>query len=160
NALGTSSPSAPSNAVTPATVPMAPTNVTAAAGIRQAVVNFTQPTNNGGSPITSYTVTASPGGATATGAGGGIVVSGLQNGGTYTFTVVATTAAGNSSASAPSSPVTLPDLPGVPTNVTASGTGNQQISVAFSPPTSNGGSPITSYTVTSTSGGFTATGAS
>jgi subtilase family serine protease len=48
-------------------------------------------------------------------------------------------------------------LPGVPTNVTATA-GNGQATVSFSPPASNGGSPIISYTVTSTPGGVTAIG--
>lgn len=41
-----------------AAVPGAPTAVTAVGGNGQAVVTFTPPTNTGGSPITSYTVTA------------------------------------------------------------------------------------------------------
>jgi titin len=148
-----------SNTVTPATVPSAPTTVTATPGIGQAVVNFTPSANNGGMPITAYTVTASPGGASATGPGGGIVVTGLQNGGTYTFTVVATNALGNSLTSAPSSPVTLPNVPGLPTAVAATLSGRAEISVAFAPPAATGGTPITGYTVTSSPGGITATGA-
>ncbi len=59
NANGTGSASAPSNAVTPATVPDAPTGATATAGDQSASVSWTPPANNGGSAITSYTVTAS-----------------------------------------------------------------------------------------------------
>lgn len=39
-------------------VPGVPTNVTATGGAGQAVVSFTAPASDGGSPITSYTVTA------------------------------------------------------------------------------------------------------
>jgi len=46
-------------------VPGAPTAVSAAPGNTQATVSFTAPTSDGGSTITGYTVTASPGGATA-----------------------------------------------------------------------------------------------
>ena len=47
------------------TVPGAPTNVVAVAGNGQAAVSFVAPADNGGSPITSYTVTSSPSGITA-----------------------------------------------------------------------------------------------
>jgi alpha-tubulin suppressor-like RCC1 family protein len=50
-----------------ATVPAAPTAVSATLGNASAIVSFTPPTNNGRATITSYTVTASPGGLTATG---------------------------------------------------------------------------------------------
>jgi hypothetical protein len=69
-------------------------------------VHFTPPTLTGGSPITSYTVTAVPGDKTATGAGSPITVSGLTNGTSYTFTVSATNGIGASSPSIPSNAVT------------------------------------------------------
>jgi uncharacterized protein (TIGR02145 family) len=88
------------------TVPDAPTGPVATAGIAQASVAFTAPASNGGSAITGYTVTSSPGNFTATGASSPIVVSGLTNGTAYTFTVVANNAAGNSVASTASVAVT------------------------------------------------------
>jgi uncharacterized protein (TIGR02145 family) len=93
-------------------VPGAPTAVVATAGNASASVVFVAPTNNGGSAITSYTVTSSPGGITATGGATStsINVTGLTNGTSYTFTVVATNAVGNSVASAASTAVT-PQLP-------------------------------------------------
>ncbi|HBW18480.1 MAG TPA: hypothetical protein DEH11_05430, partial [Actinobacteria bacterium] len=60
-----------------------------------ATVSFSPPSSNGGSPITSYTVTASDvtnpanGGQTATGAGSPLTVTGLAGGDAYTFTVTA-----------------------------------------------------------------------
>jgi chitodextrinase len=78
----------------------------ATAGNAQASVVFNVPLSNGGATIAGYTVTSSPGGFTATGASSPIVVTGLSNGTAYTFTVVATNAAGNSSASSPSLQVT------------------------------------------------------
>jgi uncharacterized protein (TIGR02145 family) len=142
-----------------ATVPGPPTSVTAAAGNASASVAFVAPTNNGGSAITGYTVTSSPGGITATGATSPINVTGLTNGTAYTFTVVATNAIGNSSPSTASSAVTpsAPTVPGPPTSVTAVG-GNAQATISFTAPASNGGSPITGYTVTSSPGGITGTG--
>ncbi len=89
-----------------ATVPGAPTAVSATAGNTQAIVTFTAPANNGGSAITSYTVTSSPGGITASGSNTTITVTGLTNGVQYTFTVVATNRIGNSSSSVASNSVT------------------------------------------------------
>jgi hypothetical protein len=87
-------------------VPSAPLSPVATAGNAQASVVFNVPLSNGGATIAGYTVTSSPGGFTATGASSPIVVTGLSNGTAYTFTVVATNAAGNSSASSPSLQVT------------------------------------------------------
>ncbi len=157
NAIGTGAASAPSSPVTPATVPGAPIGVSAAPGNGQATVSWTAPVSNGGSAITGYTVTSSPGGLTATTAGTtSAVVIGLTNNTPYTFTVTATNAIGTGPASAASSPVTPAGVPGAPTAVSAS-PGITQATVSWTAPASNGGSPITSYTVTSSPGGFTAT---
>ena len=142
--------------------PSSPTSVVATAGDASVSVAFTVPLSNGGSVITSYTVTSSPGGITATGAGSPITVTGLTNGTTYTFTVVATNAVGNSLASAASAAVTpaaAATVPGAPSGVVATA-GDASVSVAFTIPTNNGGSVITGYTVTSNPGNITATGSS
>jgi hypothetical protein len=138
-------------------VPGPPTGVTAAAGNGQATVNFTAPAANGGSPITSFTVTSSPGGITKTGAASPLVVTGLINGTAYTFTVKAANAIGPGPASGPSNSVTPKGLPGAPTGVTATA-GNGRATVSFKAPASNGGSPITSYTVISSPGRISKTG--
>jgi hypothetical protein len=142
-----------------ATAPGVPTGVSATIGNAQAAVSFTAPANNGGATITSYTVTSSPGGFTATGSSSPVTVTGLTNGVAYTFTVVATNSAGSSESSDPSSPVTPSTVPGAPTDVSATA-GNAQAAVSFTAPANNGGAAITSYTVTSSPGGFTATGSS
>jgi uncharacterized protein (TIGR02145 family) len=85
--------------------PGAPTSPVATASDLQASVAFTAPVSNGGTDITGYTVTSSPGGLTATGASSPLIVTGLTSGTSYTFTVVATNAVGNSVASAASNAV-------------------------------------------------------
>jgi uncharacterized protein (TIGR02145 family) len=139
------------------TVPGAPTIGTASAGNTQVVITFTAPVSNGGSVITGYTVTSSPGNFTGTGSASPILVTGLTNGTAYTFTVTATNAIGTSLASSASNSITPSTVPGAPTGVSAT-TGNAQATVTFTAPASNGGSAITGYTVTSSPSGFTGTG--
>ena len=89
-----------------ATAPGAPTIGVAVAGNGQAIVAFAAPASNGGSVITKYTVTSTPDSFTANAAISPIVVKGLSNGTTYTFTVTATNAIGTGPASTASKPVT------------------------------------------------------
>jgi len=91
--------------VTPSALPGVPTDVTATAGNGQAVVSFTPPTDNGGSPIAGYEVIVSPGNEVVAGGSSPITVTGLTNGVSYTFTVRAINGAGRSAASAESNAV-------------------------------------------------------
>jgi VCBS repeat-containing protein len=99
-----------------ATVPGLPSSVSAAAGDARATVEWSAPAFTGGTPITGYTVTASPGGRTCTWTSGPLTcaITGLTNGTAYTFTVRATNAVGTgavssaSTAVTPSAPVTPP----------------------------------------------------
>lgn len=158
NAIGSgaaSAESAPVTPVSPVTAPGAPSIASVTASSGQATVVITVPASNGGAAITSYTVTSSPGGITASGLSP-VVVAGLTNGTAYTFTATATNSAGTSGASPASASVTPVGAPGAP-SITTVTPGNGTVSVAFTAPASNGGSAITGYTVTS-SGGQTATG--
>ena len=114
NPVGNGPASAPSNAVTPAGIP-SPPQVPGAAPLDQAAyVSCLPPATDGGSAIVSYTVTASPGGITATGSSCPILITGLTDKTKYTFTVTATNAAGGTSQpSQPTSPVT-PRVPSGP----------------------------------------------
>ncbi len=85
-------------------LPEAPLYVSAAAGNGEALVSFVAP-DDPASPFTSFTVTAQPGGAQATGGDRSVRVTGLTNGTDYTFTVVGTTLVGDSAASSPSNEV-------------------------------------------------------
>jgi len=131
------------------TAPGEPTGVTATAGNALATVSFTAP-NDGGSPITGYTVTSNPGGKTAKGNANAtqITVKGLKNGTPYTFTVKAKNKIGTGPASTASNPPVIPaTVPGAPTGIKAT-SGNEQASVSFTAPASNGGMSITGYTLT------------
>lgn len=89
-----------------ASPPGAPTGVSAGSATSSSlVVSFSAPANNGGSAITSFTVTSSPHGVTATGSSSPITVSGLTALTSYTFTVTATNAIGTGVASSASSAV-------------------------------------------------------
>lgn len=79
-----------------AAVPDSPSNVTATVSGGRAIIKFTPPANTGGSPIIKYIVTANPGGLTATGTKSPIMITGLQSGVTYTFTIKAVNAIGES----------------------------------------------------------------
>ena len=152
SALGTGPASDPSTAVTPAGVPGKPTSVVAVRGVASAVVSWAAPIANG-SPITRYTVTASPGSRTCTAvATRSCTVTGLANGQPYTFTVTATNRVGTSLPSVPSAPVTTAAAPGKPTNVVAT-SGSGSITLKWTAPPNNG-SPITGYTATETEQGL------
>ncbi|MBU6280355.1 MAG: S8 family serine peptidase, partial [Actinomycetales bacterium] len=105
NSFGQSQTSVPLM-VRAATVPSAPGPTTAVAGDSWAVVSWVAPVDDGGSPVTGYTVQSSPGGFSCVTVSLSCTVTGLSNGTSYTFTVVADNAVGSSLASPSSEPVT------------------------------------------------------
>ena len=159
NAAGTSAASAagPAGGVVPSTVPSTPSapTVTTAGLNGQASVTWTAP-NNQGSAITSYTLTPTPACASCTGlavtgnpAGTSTTVGGLTNGTSYTFTLIATNANGNSAASSASTAAVagIPATPAAPSATPTSTAG--QDTVTWTAPASASG-PITGYTLTPT----------
>lgn len=153
NAIGSSTPSPDSNAVTPRTVPSTPSAPSAVAGDGAATVTWTAP-SNGGAPIQSYDVVASVGGVTQFASTFDAstttrTISGLANGTTYTFQVAATNVAGTSLLSAASNPVTperAPTAPAAPAAPTGA-PGDASVQLSWAAP-DDGGSPITGYVVT------------
>lgn len=130
--------------------PGAPTGVMAVPRAGGAVVSWTPPSSDGGSPITGYVITASPGGKTVrTVAVTSYLVGGLTNGTSYTFTVAAVNTSGKGPASSPSAAVTPQPatVPGRVRSVTASA-GFEQVSVSWVAPKSDGGAPVTGYRLT------------
>lgn len=97
----------PATTVT-AVSPDAPTGVTATARDGRATISWTAPPSDGGSPITTYTVTANPSGASRSvgAASTPVSLNGLMNGTSYTFTVTATNYVGTGPSSPPSNAVT------------------------------------------------------
>jgi hypothetical protein len=140
--------------------PAAPWGVTASSGNGAVTVAWKAPADDGGSPITSYRVTARSGGTTvktvdvdAAGAGAGagdgvttVEVDGLTNGVAYSFTVTATNAVGTGPESAPSNTTTPATVPGAPTAVSAVASPSSA-KVQWSAPASDGGNPIAHYLV-------------
>ena len=96
----------PNPGPTPVHPPSAPREVSAAAADASAVVRWAAPSSPGSFPVSSYQVTASPGGQGCVTSTLMCTVSDLVNGTAYTFTVKALNGAGWSAASAPSDPVT------------------------------------------------------
>ncbi len=136
-----------------ASAPGVPTSPSATAGDGTAKVTWTAPASDGGIPVSRYTVTASPSGRTCTSVTATTcTVTGLTNGTSYTFTVRAANVAGQGPASSATSSVTPigpPAAPGAPTGTAGDG----EVTVSWTAPSSNGGSPITGYTVTGSPGG-------
>jgi len=151
NANGAGSRSSVSKSVTPGS-PDAPTIGTAVAGDAQATVSWTAPSNEGAARITGYAVTPYVGYApqptvtfdsTATTE----TVTGLANGTTYRFRVQGVSAMGTgaySKASNAVTPVTRPDAP----TIGQADVDYPNVTLRWTAPASNGGSPLTGYVVT------------
>jgi phospholipase C len=132
--------------------PSPPPSASAVPGNGNATVHWTPPTTTNGSAITSYRVTPRTGFVTLnpvtfnkTATGG--IVTGLTNGTSYTFSVQALNARGASVST--TTAAIIVGTPTAPKGVVATrGPGSAAITVQWSTPTSDNGSAITSYIVT------------
>jgi hypothetical protein len=135
-------------------VPSAPTNVVASSGNAQATVVWSAPASSGSSPITSYTVTSSPGGIKVTTPDGNTTmatIAGLTNGTTYTFAVTATNAVGSGPAALSNgvTPTAMPMVPSAPTNVMAVANVDHGATLSWTA-SDNHGSALVGYTISAT----------
>lgn len=150
----------------PLVVPGTPTSISAVAGDTTATINWQPPSS--GTTVTGYDVQRSTQATTGFSTVASVASNirsyhalGLINGATYYFRVVATNSVG---AGTPSTAVSVlplgvsPVVPGVPSNI-AVVAGAGTLTTNWLAPASDGGSPITSYTVqrstTSATTGFT-----
>jgi hypothetical protein len=132
-----------------------------------ATVATKAPTDNGGARITSYSLAASPTGAEGKTerassvfnpkSSGVMKIEGLTPGATYTFTLIAHNSVGASASSQASTPFLAPTVPAAPAISAVVATGTNSALVTYTVPTFDGGSPVSSYTVTSIPGGIQAT---
>ncbi|MCI2957496.1 fibronectin type III domain-containing protein [Agromyces atrinae] len=137
--------------------PSAPREVSAAAnGAGTLGVTWVAPVSDGGSAITGYRVDASSGGevvasATADATARNAELTGLAAATDYSVTVVAISEVGESAASAPVDARTfgVPSAPSAP----ALAADDRAATATWSAPASDGGTPVTSYSVELVRGG-------
>lgn len=145
------------NAMTLPSTPNAP-NVTS--GQSQVSLNWNPPADIGGGNILNYYVSTYQGGtnlpsSSCTTTETSCTISGLTNGTSYTFRLIAENAVGRSNSSTFSSSVTpQATTPSAPTNVSATAS-NSQATITWGAPLLNGGASVAHYTVTSSPGGRT-----
>ena len=127
--------------------PNEPTSLSATPGDTQVAIAFTPPTSDGGKPISNYEYTTDDGTSWTAFApadtASPVTVTGLTNGTPYTFKLRAVNSVGGGTPSA-NVVATPTGLPNAPTGLSAAPR-DSQVSVAFTPPSDNGGTAITNY---------------
>jgi hypothetical protein len=161
NAVGNSAASAASQSITPSTreaaVPGKPTALTVDSALNGSFqLRWSAPSNNGGSSITGYTVSATATdhitrSCTSSYGTNFCSISNVVNGVKYALTVVATNSVGSSTGTVLANKVTSA-APDAPSGVTASqANSNSAVKVSWTKPSTNG-SAITGYSVTAWQG--------
>ncbi len=132
-------------------VPAAPTGVTATGGNASATVGWFAPA---GSSITAFDVRVLDANGAQVGAlrrvdatTTSLLVDGLTNGTAYRFQIRAVNEAGAGAYSAPSAQVTPAPVAAAAPAIGTATAGDQQATVRWSAPATNGGSAITGYTI-------------
>jgi beta-glucanase (GH16 family) len=157
NASGDSPASGWSNYVTPSTVPSAPTNVTATPAQGQINLNWTAAAGNGAA-VTGYVVTPYVGGVAQTSktfnTATSQVIYSLSSAQTYSFTVTAFNGNGDGPASTLSNAVSPTAVAAAPSALAAVA-GNNQATLTWTAPATNGNLAISGYDVTAHAGSTT-----
>ena len=131
--------------------PSAPREVTATSGNRSALVGWSWPDSDGGTPITGFVVTASPGAATCATTGTSCTVTGLDNGVGYRFTVAATNRVGTSPVAAPSQQVSPSAATPAPVSNVRVARGDRSVDATWSASVTE---DVVEYTATARPGGL------
>ncbi|HWR86433.1 MAG TPA: fibronectin type III domain-containing protein, partial [Rhodoglobus sp.] len=142
NGVGTGGAS-PSSPVTSATAPSAPTGVSITPGAVSVVISWTAPTDDGGSSVTGYRATLSPGGAQCETAETTCTIAGLDPLTAYAVTVRAVNAIG-AGAAAMGTTTTVDDPPSAPRDVVGDHRGDDVV-VTWQAPASLGAYTIVGY---------------
>lgn len=129
-------------------------------GSNSAIITWTAPTADGGSPITGYRIAASTDGgnsfsvlvANTGSAATGHTVTGLVNGTPMIVTVAAITAFGVGTLSAASAVFTPAAPPSAPRSLSVVG-GNTTATVTWTAPVTTNGAPVSGYEIESSSDG-------
>ena len=149
-AVNSAGPGAPARtAATPLGMPSVPESLTATGGDGEVVLEWTEPADDGGAPVTGYEYrfaagTAVPGDTPWQSAGLDLewTVTGLTNGQQYAFEVRARNRVGEGEArGALATPVARP---GALASLTATA-GDEEVALVWSAPADDGGAPVTGY---------------
>lgn len=129
--------------------PAVPTAVRVHPGSRNAALQWSPPADDGGSPITFYRVTASPGGAMCTTSATSCTLTGLQNGQTYRFSVSAENRIGQGAQTTTEPVLVTSETPGPVQNVRVAA-GDKSLDITWSASASD---DVTEYLAIASPGG-------
>ena len=157
NSVGTGTASNVANATTDdaaPTVPGAPTGLSAtASGTSTIDLDWTAPTDNGGSDVTGYRIEVSSNGSSgwsnleANTNSTTYAHTGLSAGDTRHYRVSAINSVGTGDASRTANATTATTVPGAPTSLTATASGTTTINLDWTAPVDDGGASISGYKI-------------